>query len=485
MQRVDGTMQAGELTLMPFIVKADLGKPGKEPYRIAAELGRLLVPERRSNPKSRLIELAFVRLQSHATHPLPPLVVLAGGPGASAIDALKREDFLPWIEALREVGDVILLDQRGTGLSNPRLDCLERWDLPLDQPGNRAAFLQRGQERARACAAFWQRQGVDLFGYTTEENADDVEALRQALGLEYISLCGISYGSHLALATIKRHETHIARAIVALVEGPDDTLKLPSAIQKQLEHLKRMVKEDPQFAGTLPDLLELMQTVLERLQEPVTVPITDTITGVQVAVCVGAFDLQFATARALGSLAFLRMLPACYVAMSQGDFSWLGRTMLEFRREWIGSAMSYMMDCASGCSEARRTRIQQEVPQTLLGDMGNFPFPEICDAWGRPDLGAAFRTPVTSNVPAFFLSGTLDARTPISNAEAVRAGFPHSQHLLVEGAAHSFTACISTPAIRDAMVSFLQGKAATITNVTIPFMFAPLKSVRGTVEDES
>jgi len=54
----------------------------------------------------------------------------------------------------------------------------------------------------------------------------DVDALREALRYEQVNLYGASYGSHLALATIKRHEAHIARAVIALVEGPDHTLKL-------------------------------------------------------------------------------------------------------------------------------------------------------------------------------------------------------------------------------------------------------------------
>jgi len=463
--------------LMPYIVKTDFSGPGKERYRMIGELGRLLVPERRSNPESRLIELAFVRLSGTAPHPAPPLVVLAGGPGSSGIDAFKREPFFPWVEALRSVGDVIVLDQRGTGLSIPRLDCLERWDLPLDQPGSREALLLRGLERAQTCAAFWQLQGVDLFGYTTEESADDVNALRQALGLEHISLCGVSYGTHLALATIRRHGAHISRTILALVEGPDDTYKLPGSVQQQLEHLGQLVQADPKFSRTIADLPELMRTVLDRLREPVTVPVNDPITGKQVAVCVGAFDLQLITARGIGLLEFLRLLPARYYAMSQGDFSWLARATLEFRRSWIGNAMSYMMDCASGCSEERFARIQREAPQTLLGDV-NSPFPGICSAWGKPDLGPVFRSPIVSEVPALFLSGTLDARTPVSNAEAVRAGFSNSQHLIVEGAVHSFIECISTPDIRETMITFLQGQPVARTRATLPFEFAPLEPLQ-------
>src|SRR5437667_8117517 len=109
---------AGKLALFPYILKTDLAGPASERLRIGAEIGRLLVPERRSNPDSRLIELAFVRVKSTAQQPGPPLVYLAGGPGLSGIDDLRSEKLYPWFTALRQVGDVIALDQRGTGLAN-------------------------------------------------------------------------------------------------------------------------------------------------------------------------------------------------------------------------------------------------------------------------------------------------------------------------------------------------------------------------------
>jgi pimeloyl-ACP methyl ester carboxylesterase len=466
---------ANQLAFQPYIVKTTLAGSQREDHRVAAEIGSLLVPEKRRNPKSRIIELALVRLRSTAQVPGPPIVLLAGGPGMSGIDLVKKEELFPWITQLREVGDVIALDQRGTGLSVPRLDCLERWDVPLDQPGNRMALLQRCQEKAHKSATFWQSQGVDLSGYTTQENADDIDALRQALGVEHINLCGGSYGSHLALATLRRHSSHIARAIVAMVEGPDDTLKFPGTIQKHLERLDQFVKADANLSGAIPDLLGLMRNVLDRLErEPVTVQVQERPTGAPVAVCLGKFDLQLVTAIRLGSLEFLRQLPARYFAMAHGDFSWLARVVLEFRRGWLGNAMTYLMDCASGCSGPRLVQIQREASQTILGDLINFPFPDICGAWGNPDLGPNFRSPIKSEVPVFFLSGTLDARTPISNAEEVARGFPTSHHLIVEGAAHSFVECLGVPTIRERLITFLMGGVVTPSAAQIPFQFAPL-----------
>jgi pimeloyl-ACP methyl ester carboxylesterase len=131
------------------------------------------------------------------------------------------------------------------------------------------------------------------------------------------------------------------------------------------------------------------------------------------------------------------------------------------------------MDGASGVSPERYARIQREAPQTLLGDLINFPFPDISDAWESPDLGPAFRAPLTSQVPVLFLSGTLDARTPVSNAEEVRAGFAHSLHLVVENATHSTAEIVQALGITVAMQQFLRGQPLDdpYTQAKIPFAF--------------
>ncbi len=467
--------QPGKLTLMPYILKTDLFGPESEAQRIDAELGRLLVPENRSKPDTKLIELAFVRLKSTAARPGPPLIFLAGGPGVSGIDGLRWDVLFPWFRALREVGDVIALDQRGTGLSNPHLDCLERWDLPLEQPGARDEYLRSGREQCQKCAHFWRERSVDLSGYTTQESADDINSLRRALGYEQVNLYGASYGSHLALATVKRHGQHIAHAVVAMVEGLDHTIKLPSNIQRHLEDLDALVQHDPQLHKHIPDFLDTMRTVINRLERnPVTVEVSDPLTKDHVKVALSGFDLQLLTASGIGSARFISKLPARYHAMLQGDYSWLASKVLERRREWIGNAMSYVMDCASGISEERYARVQREAPETLLGDLVNFPFPDICTAWKSSDLGSAFRAPLTSPVPTLFLSGTLDGRTPLTNAREVQAGFAQSHEIIIEHATHSTAEIVNAPGVTAAMLDFLRGQPVTLTKSHVPFKFAPV-----------
>ena len=78
-------------------------------------------------------------------------------------------------------------------------------------------------------------------------------------------------------------------------------------------------------------------------------------------------------------------------------------------------------------------------------------------------------------IPMLFISGTLDARTPISNAEEYRAGFANSTHIIIDGAVHSDPLFLSSPKIKEGMLEFLKGQPVTATRISAPPMkFAPL-----------
>ena len=466
---VSAQPKAGTLKIKPYTFENDKGA------QVESEFGTLVVPENRSNPQSNLIEVAFVRFKSTAKNPGPPIVYLAGGPGGSGIGTAIGTRF-PLFMALREIADVIAFDQRGTNHAKPNLSCYDRLSMPLDVAPSRAMALAELKAASQNCAAYWREvQRVDLNGYNSNESADDLEDLRKALGVNQISLWSISYGTHLAFATMRRHPTSIHRAVLAGIEGPDHTYKLPSNIQKHLEDLAAVIKADPVIGKEIPDPLGLMKSVFDHLDaQPQTVEIVDTRTKQKVKVIVNKFVMQFIVANNIGTTVTDRF-PALFYRASKGDFTNPAQVWLNQSRSQLNGAMSYMMDCASGQTAARRERIEKEAKGTLLEDLFNFPFPDICDEWKAPDLGDAFRAPLKSDVPVLFISGTLDARTPVSNAEEYLTGFKNGTHMIIEGAVHSDPLFLSSPKIKDGMMEFLRGQPVTVTKISGPRMqFAPL-----------
>jgi len=228
----------------------------------------------------------------------------------------------------------------------------------------------------------------------------------------------------------------------------------------------------------VPDLLGLMDRVFGQVErEPVVVEVTDPRTQQKARVTINKLALQILTVNSLGGGE--AALPARFYAMSKGNFSLAAQDWVGFISRGLsslGSAMSYMMDCFSGVSAARRRQIEEEAKTCLLADVIDLPHPYICDAWGSPDLGDGFRQDPTSNIPALFISGTFDVRTPVTNAEEVRRGFPNSEHLIIEGAVHSDPLFLSSPRIKEVMLEFMKGQKISTTRIVLPpLRFAPIK----------
>src|SRR6185503_20253069 len=262
-------LKDGDLKFEPFTISY-------EGQNVIAELGRLVVRENRSNPSTRLIELAFVRLKSTAEKPGYPVVYLDGGPGSSAINIARVPDYMRAFMKLREVGDVILLDQRGVGRSKPNLSRLSSEPLPLDVFADNDVALRAYRERAAAAATYFRSQGVDIQAYNTMESAHDVDDLRKALGAEKVNLVGFSYGTHLGLASLRYHDANLNRVVLIGTEGPDHTNTLTSTSDILLKRLAKLAASAPELEGKVPDLVGMLREVLTRFEkQPVSVQVTD------------------------------------------------------------------------------------------------------------------------------------------------------------------------------------------------------------------
>jgi pimeloyl-ACP methyl ester carboxylesterase len=252
-----------------------------QPYRfepargapVAAELGEIEVPEDRDLPASRRIKLRFVRFPATTAQPGSPILYLAGGPGGSGIQSARGARF-PVFMAMRAVADVIALDQRGTGISEGKLDCDEHYAAPFDRPLSRAGLAEAIGRAARRCADRLVAAGVALGGYDTVQSAADLDDLRRALGAERMTLWGTSYGTTLALAVLQRNAAHVDRVILAGTEPLDQMLKLPSDQQRLLDEVSILAARDPVLAGRVPDLARSIARLIARLTaQPVKVAI--------------------------------------------------------------------------------------------------------------------------------------------------------------------------------------------------------------------
>ncbi|UNK48596.1 alpha/beta hydrolase [Lysobacter sp. S4-A87] len=419
---------------------------------IAAEAAYLEVPRRHGDPDGKRMRLRVVRLPATGGNGhTAPVVYLAGGPGGSGIGTARGPRW-PVFDRVRRETDVLLLDQRGAGLSEPPPPCPHEHRFEDAQPMQRDTALAALQATAARCVAYWREAGVDLSAYTTAESAADLDDLRRALGVPKLSLWGMSYGTHLALATVRLHGAGLDRVVLMGTEGPDDTLKLPLAADALLGQLAAVAAD----AG-FDDLTGSARRVLEALRQQPRQGRSGMHDGRQVTI--GEFDAQLAIAVSLGQRPTQQWLPLVLREADRGNYDPLADIVLLLRAEFGQfTAMSLAMDVASGQSPQRRSLAEAQARQSMFGDALNFPFPMIGDGLGLVDLGESFRGPLRSDVPVLFVSGTLDGRTPPANAEALRPGFSDNRSLLVRGASHGNELWLGQAAIADSIAGFLAGQ---------------------------
>ncbi|MCS6774974.1 MAG: alpha/beta hydrolase [Chthonomonadaceae bacterium] len=411
------------------------------------------VPANHDAPGDGTLRLAYHRICS----PFPrrtPVVFLCGGPGDPGIASLRHGPFRKAFERMAQSRDVILLDQRGCGYSDQDMRCAP--------PDFRDGWL-RDETTALAmladqAARTLQSRPIRPEWYTPAQSARDLTFLADALGVDQVHLWGYSYGTHLTQAALKQLPERIDRVILCGFEGPDQTYKLPSRIQQQIERLDHLARSQ----NVLPDLMDVMDRVHRRLA-------TESVTVQQEGrpAEVGLFGLQWIMSTWVGVSNRFTRLPALYAALDRGDSRPLERAVQGFAKMLVQRpAVFYLKDAASGATTARMERIAQERSTCLLADRCNFPFPQIREAWGQQDLGDAFRAPLQTEHSLFILTGSLDGFTPTENAQESLATLPNATLSVINNAAHNdLLTC--EEAVED-MVYFLEGHPVSRRKYTLP-----------------
>lgn len=424
---------------------------------LLVERGRFKVPEDRRDPKSRQIEIGFLRLKSTSPRPGPPIVYLAGGPGGSGVAAASGAR-QPIFLALRQVADVIAFDQRGTGWSNHIAPCSADRVFDASTPLTEASLTAYYGSTFSKCAVEWRKAGVSLSGYTTEQNADDLEDLRKVLLAQKINLWGISYGTHLGLAAMRRHPGSIGRAAFASAEGMDQTVKLP-------RHVDAAFARTEAALGNI-GLPGLIRRVHARYATPQPLVLNSPKGTLRFKA--DAFPLQLLAGGAAKNPEDLPRLVGLYRALDAGQTEHAAGALYQFvlAKPLTLSGMPEAMDLASGISAPRLVEFDGQAKVGITGRALNFPMPQLRDSYPGLELRHSFRREVRSSIPTLLLSGELDVRTPIEEQEAAVAGLRRLHKVRVKNGGHDIWE--AHPAVPELLVAFFSGRPLTVRQLELP-----------------
>jgi len=445
---------------------------------------RLSVPLDRSGAVpgrvSLLVKRVAARQRGGAT--LPPLVLLAGGPGQSATDAFAGQS-LDLLYAAYAKRDLIVFDQRGTGRSGLlRCPRLERVNLLRAGPAAGACARSLGPRRAF---------------YTSRDSTDDLEAIRRRLGAERLALFGTSYGTKVALAYAKRYPDRVERLVldsVVELDGPDpyylDTLQAGARVLRALcagqcfwtsdvvGEVAALVDRMAGAGGALPGRLvdEQGRGHASRLTrvELFTILLSGDFDPTLRAAFPGAVHAALG-----GDLApLLRLRRRAFAVDAEpppphvlSSAVYAATTCEEVRLPWERSAPLDPRERRSDAAE-RAAAIPDSAfePFDRATSLGSDTL-ELCESWPQAPVAPEIGGGALPDVPVLLVEGADDLRTPVENAERTAGLFPRSRLVVAPQTGHSaigsdFSGCAIT-----AFARFVQRRPVPLGCRSLPRAF--------------
>jgi len=415
-----------------------------------AECGTLTVPENRSRPNGRTIELSVAIVAAEAAQPRPdPIVWMAGGPGDDAIVEIP----LALAGQLNRDRDVIFMSQRGTYTANPSLTCpeVDRFsgdtiDMPYDGEAARRVFAKATLECRRRLTAM----GVDLSAYNTIESAHDVEDLRLALGIEKWNLFGISYGTDFTLTYMRLHPEGIRAAGIDGVFPPPlaGGVAAWTSAGEGINAVFRACSEQTACRERYGDIGRTFRRLVQQYERnPKTVRVN--VEGIDEPVNVmisGGMLVQWAVSPGTH---IAREVPAAIDALAHGDATpiaslWAGIKLSPEGIGVLGNGLFYGVSCGEWVPYesyadviAAGRRAFPTFPLSVHRNAPNLQFMRSnCAVWNVPPVSPAVRDVTASDIPTLVVSAQYDAQTAPSFGPLVAETLPNATVVEIPNIAH-------------------------------------------------
>lgn len=393
-----------------------------EPPDVAVSCGNLVVPEDRRDPNSRMIKLHVAVFRSTSDNPAPdPVVYLSGSPGGSTIETIPFQ-FPALIEPVLRERDVVVFDQRGTGFSQPSLDCPEHRQAVLDTLDQHLTLQQeagRRLEAVRRCKERLISEGVDLSAYDTLASAADVKDLREQLGIEEWNIYGVSYGTRLALTAMREHPEGIRSVILDSAVPMEVDLYasfVPNA-NRAFQKLFDACEASADCDQAYPDLESQFYAAAALLDEsPGTVNIFNPLTRQTHDVVVTGHGLVGTVFNAMSLKDFIPLLPEMIDGAAKGEFRQFRfiRGVILGQIEFATMGMHFSVQCAEELPFTTRERVE------LAADS----YPELtpyidvdsvfdaCAIWDPKPEGTLKTSLSNNDIPTLILAGEFDPVAP-------------------------------------------------------------------------
>jgi pimeloyl-ACP methyl ester carboxylesterase len=411
------------------------------------QCGWLRVPEDRTKVAGRGIRLHAAIYQSRSEHPAPdPIVWLVGGPGGRGL-LFSSKLYSRVVEPYIARRDFIVLDVRGTGYSEPALDC-------PDPSGNAREWVPACRDRLSTVA--------DLRCYNSAAVAADLADLRRALGYREWNLMGESYGTRLALVAMRDRPEGIRSVILDSVVPPeaDQYADGPAKFANALDALFSDCAADLSCRRAYPDLRGVLRRTADQLDRAPR-RIEGVWHGRPLVIRFDGRQLLQALHMALYESDLIPQIPrGVYRAADGGaDDVWLevvGRHSI-FVRSVVDQGAHFSYHCAEEVPFTDRNRLKAEDERLswMRHVASGSEIVETCRLWMRKRPQPRENLPVRSRIPVLLLAGQYDPVTPPEYARSAAAHLTNSYVFVFPGMGHQLTANTVSPCPQKLVLQFL------------------------------
>lgn len=401
--------------------------------------GTVTVPEDRAANDGRTVKLHVAVLTSTSAKPQPdPVLYLTGGPGFPALSNdlqfFDAENAAP----LQSARDLVFYDQRGTGVSEPGLYCPEvrkRFldDLAQNLPGaSDADPANAGHVEALAqCKQrlLQEQPGLHLDAYSSADSAADIADIMTALGYARWNLFGISYGTRLALTTMRDFPQYIRSAVIDSVVPPEvnGAAEFARNFERSVHVLATDCAANAACNAAYPNFEDAYYALIQKLNvNPIVVEPTNPDTGEKGRVVVTGDRLLAGTHQALYDTRLIPVLPFAQEEIRRGNTALLETLTRDivFSFNGLADAMATSVECneevafntAQVVAQAN-SGVRQIVRAAHMGvtdEDSRQRLINACNAWDSPSPAATENQPVVSTIPSLVLAGQYDPITPPS-----------------------------------------------------------------------
>ena len=429
------------------------------------------VYENRIAKKGKKIRLYIIVIPSINKTNEPPIFCTEGGPGVAVSNGLSF--YADKNNIYRQNNDVVLIDARGTGKSNP-LHC-----PALEEKENLSNQFDEMYpvDAVKECYQLLSKEN-DLMQYNTTNVVKDLEEVRKWLGYKKIHLYGLSYGTRVVLQYMRMYPSSIRSAVLWSPTTTYERMPLHHAkfAQLALNFIWKDCKKDSACVIAFPNIKNEFEELMKHWKEkPLNYNWNDSLGNTKaIAISWDAFQTKIRSL--MYAPASIRKIPFIIHEAWRGNLQPFIDLYPKKKNvnNFIAEGFYLCVTCTEDVPFIKESAIKSQTDNTFMGTYRIKQQQQACAHWTKGNLLKDFLLPVKSSIPTLLLSGFFDPVTPTLLANEIASHLSKSKLIIIPNMSHVFDGLSNENCFDEMVMEFIRNpNKKDIDTKCVKFMLPP------------